>query len=438
MTPSTPSFFPTKMDITSRDIACLVFAAAVHSLLFLWQGGILNLPQDQGGGLGDMIVNVNFMADVPSYEEAGGGSPKPKGFLSRIASIVKGQGAAKAERAPGVDESQSDTWAKAEKLTDKPFSAQDGFKGIMNKTDSLDIAKGTSKEVIMKPSDGNFEKAQPNLKENTFKMAKMDVPFPILKPKTQDALANVNAIPVVVGKTTSGSIKSLDGGAGAGPALQSKTFASKGSSAGSSFSGLGKTSGGSGSNSGSGGLAMGAGSGGGSGQIAGVGGSGSGAGGVGGSGYGDGGSGGGRGGGNGSGSGSGSGGGRSWGGGGSGFGSGGMQTLPRRSVAADTPAIGTSVSKSHPGFTITGALANRPIASKVLPPYTSDARVALRFRVDWSGKVLDGIIVEISSGNPSFDRQVIAALKQWLFSPLAASRTNEVQEGLVAFVFKGV
>jgi TonB family protein len=107
-------------------------------------------------------------------------------------------------------------------------------------------------------------------------------------------------------------------------------------------------------------------------------------------------------------------------------------------VAADAPAIGTSVSKSHPGFTITGALANRPIASKVLPLYTSDARVALRFRVDWSGKVLDGIIVEISSGSPSFDRQVIAALKQWLFSPLAASRTNEVQEGLVAFVFKGV
>jgi hypothetical protein len=332
-----------------------------------------------------------------------------------MASILKGQGAAEPKAAaPGA--APDSNWMKTEKLVDKSFEAKQGFQGITDKKDALDIAKGQSQEVVMKPSDGNFEKAQPNLKENNFKMAKMDVPFPILKPKTQDALANVNAIPVVVGKTTSGSVKSLDGGAGAGPALQSKTFASKGSTAGSSFSGLGKTSGGSGSGSGSGGLAMGGGSGGGSGQIAGAGGSGGGAGGVGGSGYGDGGSGGGRGGGNGSGYGSGSGGGRSWGGGGSGFGSGGgMQTLPRRSVAADAPAIGTSVSKSHPGFTITGALANRPIASKVLPLYTSDARVALRFRVDWSGKVLDGIIVEISSGSPSFDRQVIAAPKQWLF-----------------------
>jgi TonB family protein len=130
-------------------------------------------------------------------------------------------------------------------------------------------------------------------------------------------------------------------------------------------------------------------------------------------------------------------GGRSW-GGGAGNGSTTLEALPRNRVTDNIPNATTMASKSGAGYNITGALANRPIVSKKLTPYERDARVALRFRVDWSGHVLDGIIIEMSSGSPSFDNKVLQALKEWQFSRLPANRTNEIQEGVVTFVFKGV
>ena len=131
------------------------------------------------------------------------------------------------------------------------------------------------------------------------------------------------------------------------------------------------------------------------------------------------------------------GGGRTWSGGsGSGMGN-TLHALPRNSVVDDGIAAGAAPAKDS-GFSITGALAHRPILKKVLPPYETDARVALRFRVDWSGNVLDGILVEISSGSPTFDQKVITALKDWNFSRLPAERSNEIQEGVITFVFKGV
>ncbi|MCB4756863.1 MAG: energy transducer TonB [Elusimicrobia bacterium] len=66
-----------------------------------------------------------------------------------------------------------------------------------------------------------------------------------------------------------------------------------------------------------------------------------------------------------------------------------------------------------------------------------DTRVALRFRVEWAGHVLAGIIVEISSGNPTFDQRVSSALKQWLFSKLPPEKANEIQEGVITFIFRG-
>jgi TonB family protein len=115
-----------------------------------------------------------------------------------------------------------------------------------------------------------------------------------------------------------------------------------------------------------------------------------------------------------------------------------MEALPRHHIQEDIPAASSMASKNGTGFNITGALANRPIISRKAPPYERDARVALRFRVDWSGHVLDGILIELSSGSPSFDNKVLEALKEWQFSKLPASRTNEIQEGVVTFVFKGV
>jgi TonB family protein len=114
----------------------------------------------------------------------------------------------------------------------------------------------------------------------------------------------------------------------------------------------------------------------------------------------------------------------------------GMRTLPRNTIAPEDTSVKNN--NSNKNFNITGALSNRPIIQKSLPPYEMDARVALRFRVDWSGKVLDGILVDISSGSPSFDQKVLMALQQWIFSALPGNRTNEIQEGVITFVFRGV
>jgi TonB family protein len=422
---ATPAF-GIKFDFSGRDIACFLFALSIHSLLLLWKGGLLNINEQPGGGLGDMLVNVDFRSDIPNFgEPAGGSAPKPKGIFARVKSLIKGEGAAPAEKVEPV----KSAWSKTEDV----FSQKKGFDGIVKK-DALDISKGQTKEVVLTPSLGHFKKSEPNLKENTFKIARKDVPFKVITPQSRGELVNVNAIAVNVGSKTSPAIQSLDGGPGSGPALQSKSFAPSGSKSSGGFSGL-ASSGKSNSGSAGGGLATGGAVGtvGGSGGISGAG-SGSGSG----SGYGSGmGTGSGTSQGSGSGYGNGSGSGRSW-SGGSGFGTGtGVSALPRNTVAESTVSKG-SKSSYNSGFNITGALANRPIAQKVLASYEMDCRVSLRFRVDWSGRVLDGILVEVSSGNPTFDQKVIAALKQWQFNRLPADRTNEVQEGVVTFMFKGV
>ncbi len=422
-----------KLDFGGRDFACLAFALAVHSLLLLWKGGLLSLPDEPGAGLGDMIASVDFRTDIPSYEPQGGGSaPKAEGFLARVKSLMKSPAAEKSSdiamgNTVAPIETPKSNWAKTDVFKDKPFAEKKGFDGLIKK-DALDIAKGQTQEVVTRPSAGNFSKAEPNLKENKFKLAQKDVPFKIQSSDAKDQLVNVNAVQVNVGEKTSASVRSLDGGPGSGPALQTKTLAPRGSS---SFGGAGFSGSSPGKSGGAGGLAMGSNA-----APAGAGGMT-----TGGAGFGTGtGVGSGTGPGNGSGRGNGNGGGKSWGGGGTGAGFGGtgsqMQTLTRNTIS-DGGATGAKAPYNG-GFNITGALANRPIMQKYFAKYEIDGRVSLRFRVDWSGKVLDGIIVEVSSGNPTFDQKVVASLQQWLFSKLPPSRTNEIQEGVVTFVFKGV
>jgi TonB family protein len=399
------------MGFSKREMGCLGFALAVHALLFLWKGGILELPKNQD--IGDMIAQVGYMSEVPSWEEAGGGgggTEVKKTFFEKMKSIVKG------DQAPAKKmEAAPPTLVEKRQLK--------GFSGLVNKQE-VDIAVGQTKQVVVTPSQGNFEKTKPNLKENQFKVATKDVAFKIASPKSQDALANVNAIPINVGNTTSNTIKSLDGGPGSGAALQTKSLASKGSSGGfsSSFKGNSSsgglaTGGGSSTIDGAGGIGMGS-------DIGSGGGSGGGTGGGRGSGTGTG---------TGAGFGSGRGGGHSF--GGTGFGNGtGMAALPRNTVL-DLAA--TKLAKSG-NFSIIGALANRKILQKTLPVYELDARVGLRFCVDVSGRVLEGILVEISSGSPTFDQKVMAAVKQWLFAPLSNERSNEIQEGVITILFRGV
>jgi TonB family protein len=109
--------------------------------------------------------------------------------------------------------------------------------------------------------------------------------------------------------------------------------------------------------------------------------------------------------------------------------------LPRNTTVDETMVRGA---QRNGAFNITGALANRKVEHKNLPAYEMDARVALRFRVDWSGRVLDGIVVVVSSGSPTFDNKVVAELKNWVFNALPSERSNEIQEGVITFNFRGV
>jgi TonB family protein len=291
------------------------------------------------------------------------------------------------------------------------------------------VAAGKETDAIVENrSIGTAASASPNLKEKTFQVSKRDMPFQIASAKDMDQLSNVNMVPVTTGKTTSASVTSLDspgsGGVVGGAALKSRSLGSAGAkSAGSSgFSGTGRSAGSGGD---SGDLALGSASGGGMIDAGGMG-----------SGYAGTGTGGGGGTLGGQGRGKGGGGGQ---GGGSPYGVAGgtgksTGMLPRRTGVVGQEVVSNSSSN---GETITGELSRRPIREKHKPAYEMDARVALRFRVNASGKVLDGIVVEISSGSPSFDNKVIAALKQWLFSMLPAEKSNVIQEGVITFIFRG-
>jgi TonB family protein len=325
-------------------------------------------------------------------------------------------------------------WEKSDaKLVDKTFSDKKSFRGLQAKTE---FAMSTGKEadaIVQNRSIGTASSASPNLKEKTFQVSKRDMPFQIASAKEMDQLSNVNMVPVSTGKKTSAEITSLDspgsGGVVGGAALKSKSIGSSANAGSSSgFSGMTRPSGGSSGSGGgaSGGLAMGSSSGGGMIDAGGIG-----------TGYSGSGTGGGGGTLGGQGRGKGGGGGQ---GGGSPYGVvGGMGTsssgmLPRRQLSIQETVANTSRSN---GETITGELSRRPIREKYKPPYEMDARVALRFRVNAVGKVLDGIVVEVSSGSPSFDNKVIAALKQWLFSALPAEKSNVIQEGVITFIFRG-
>jgi TonB family protein len=438
-TPHGSFIFGKVFDFSHRDIVCLSFALGVHALLLLWKGGSILLPNKVEDGLGNTLVAVRFMNEIPTYETPGGSSPAaPQSFLARMRSIIRGDGGARPKKeavAMGQSEKIEVTkpsWNKAETLADKAFNDKKGFQGVTEKKENLNVAMGKSNDILVKASQGNFKAAEPNLKESAFKVATKDAPFKILKAKNDDALSNVNAIPVAVGRTTSSQVKALDGGPGAGPALQSKAFANTGAkpfgggSFGSSSGGKEAAGGGGGLSTGGAmaalpagaGMGMGAGAGNGAGNGASMG------------------SGRGTGVGSGSGTSYGNGSGKSWGGAGSGSSS--LEALPRNRITDDIPSATSAASRNGAGFNITGALANRPIISKKQPTYERDARVALRFRVDWSGHVLDGIIIELSSGSPTFDNKVLEALKEWQFSRLPSNRTNEIQEGVITFVFKGV
>jgi len=439
-------------EINRRETVCFAIAFAFHCLLFFWKGGVLDLLSSKPGDIGEALIVVGYQTEVPSYPEPG--APGPAGakpgimkrvvqFFTKVSKPAQNKNdEISMSKAEDKIAAQGPAWNKVvgDNLVNKQFTKKSEFTAAQNKKDALLAQADLAKSPINKSSSlGTESQAQPNLKEKVYQVAKKDMPFQIARAKDVDQLSNVNMVPMAVGERTDKTVKSLDlpasGGGNAAPLLQEKKLASAKGMSGSFGGSSRKGGGGGGDELSTGGLGGGsAGPIGGGGIGTGLAGSGTGGGGgiPGSQGQGN------RGG---YGTGGGGGGGPGFGFGGNvGSGTGGSTAmLPRRSVAAE-PEVSKEAGgqMNGAGFQILGALAHRPIIKKTLPAYETDARVALRFRVDSQGNVLDGILVETGSGNPSFDRKVIAALQQWIFNKLPPERAKEVQEGVIIFNFKGV
>ncbi len=205
MATATPSMEP-NVAWGGRDITCLTIALAVHALLLLWKGGVFTMPN--AAAPENVLVSVNFMSDVPSYEPPAAPAPK-QSLFSKMKSLIRGEA--------------NPPKPKVDVFAQKP---------AVSKPDALEIAKGQNKEVslVTAPPSVFKQTQQPKLKENNFKLATKDAPFKIASTNDQDALANVNAIPIQVGPKTTLSSRSFDNART--PALQSKTFAGRTGSTG--------------------------------------------------------------------------------------------------------------------------------------------------------------------------------------------------------------
>ena len=51
-----------EIGLTHRDVICFSLAFVLHLMLFLWKGGVLQLPNNQDN-LGEMLVEVGYIAD---------------------------------------------------------------------------------------------------------------------------------------------------------------------------------------------------------------------------------------------------------------------------------------------------------------------------------------------------------------------------------------
>lgn len=90
---------------------------------------------------------------------------------------------------------------------------------------------------------------------------------------------------------------------------------------------------------------------------------------------------------------------------------------------------------------ITGPLSNRKVLRYYAPPFPAWARdrgileaaVSLKFYVDNSGRVLDSVSVERTSGYGALDRLAADAIKRWAFEPLPGPASR--QWGVITFRF---
>ena len=118
--------------------------------------------------------------------------------------------------------------------------------------------------------------------------------------------------------------------------------------------------------------------------------------------------------------------------------------LPSPTTRSEAPrTLDENVARrSIEGAMLMGEVADRPLRERVVPVYPDRARreaveasVTLRFTVLADGRVQSNVMVERGSGHADFDRNAVAALRQWRFEPLPAGRTGE-QWGAITFHFR--
>ncbi len=116
-------------------------------------------------------------------------------------------------------------------------------------------------------------------------------------------------------------------------------------------------------------------------------------------------------------------------------------------VAASEPAPRLAEAKLEGGqgvgMTISGQIAGRRILASVPPQYSERARregwegvVAVRFTVLPDGRVKDNVLLEQTSVHRDLNQAALAAIRQFLFAPLAADQGAIEQWGVITIVFR--
>lgn len=124
-----------------------------------------------------------------------------------------------------------------------------------------------------------------------------------------------------------------------------------------------------------------------------------------------------------------------------------VRVAPQQVVRASTGGqtqVPTGQAPSRASFTVAGPLKGRQIVAKAVPEYPewaksrglTDVQIAMRLEVTPDGSVRSTIILEQSSGYPQWDNACIAALAQWRFAALPADVQQEVQWGIITFIFR--
>ncbi len=120
------------------------------------------------------------------------------------------------------------------------------------------------------------------------------------------------------------------------------------------------------------------------------------------------------------------------------------QVARQASTGGSQTQVPTGQTPSRASFTVAGPLKGRQIVAKALPEYPewararglTDVQIAMRLEVTPDGSVRSTIILERSSGYPQWDQSCMNALAQWRFAALPADVQQEVQWGIITFIFR--